>query len=415
MQLIRQLDHLLGKPACLGLSGLDRFARPLRTSPPGPPRKILFVKLIEMGSTVLAGPALREAERMVGADNVYMMVFASNRAIIDLLPQVSADNVIAVDDRDLPRFLVSFRRALARIRELDIDTAIDLEGLTRSSAIITRLTGAPRRVGFYNFRGEGPYRGRLFTHELQYSFQHHTAELFLALTRAAAERPTGEPLQKMPLPDEPLRPPRFEPTATQRASVLAMVRDGLGLSDHAPLPSPLVILNPNLADTLPLRTWPAARFTELGRRLLEEQPGLHILLTGNRHEIDATARLAATIGPPERVASVAGRTDLGELVTLYGLCDLLVSTDSGPCHFATMTDIHVVALFGPETAALYGPLGPRATSISARLACSPCLTVLNHRLSHCKRNRCMEAIAVDTVFEAAIAALGERAQRPDGA
>jgi len=40
--------------------------------------------------------------------------------------------------------------------------------------------------------------------------------------------------------------------------------------------------------------------------------------------------------------SVAGKTTLGQLVVLYGFADLMVTNDSGPAHFATLTPMDVV-------------------------------------------------------------------------
>ena len=43
-----------------------------------------------------------------------------------------------------------------------------------------------------------------------------------------------------------------------------------------------------------------------------------------------------------------------ELLTLYTLADVLVTNDSGPAHFASLTPVHTVVLFGPETPLLFG-------------------------------------------------------------
>ena len=67
--------------------------------------------------------------------------------------------------------------ALKRIRELQIDAAIDLEFFSRSSAALTYLSGAGSRVGFHTFFGEGPYRGDLMTHRLALQSLHpHQSE-----------------------------------------------------------------------------------------------------------------------------------------------------------------------------------------------------------------------------------------------
>jgi ADP-heptose:LPS heptosyltransferase len=111
----------------------------------------------------------------------------------------------------------------------------------------------------------------------------------------------------------------------------------------------------------------------------------------------------------ERVVCLAGKTTLRELLVLYGLADVLVTNDSGPGHFASMTDIQSIVLFGPETPALFGPIGGRGKTLYANLACSPCVNVFNHRFSPCRNNRCMQAISVDEVFHAVQACLSCRA------
>lgn len=391
-KLIRRLDRLVGTPVCAALSAIERVRPPRPES--GPPRKVLYVKLIEMGSTVLACPAFAEGADLVGDENIYLLVFARNRAIVDVLPYFDPDHVIAIDDTSMVRFAASLARALARIRHEGIDAAVDLEGLPRASAIITYLTGARARAGHFNFASEGPYRGRLFTHEVGYTFQHHTSEVFVSLVRALRRSPRDEPLLKERIDPASLRYPRFEPGDADRRHVDGLLRDA-GVPDGARL----VLLNPNLRDLLPLRTWPRSHYLDLGRRLLDHHDDVAVIVTGNPSEAGASRRLAEDIGP--RAHSLAGRTDMRQLLTLYDRAALLVSSDSGPIHFASLTDVPTVALFGPESPNLYSPPGRRAVALTADLACSPCLSVLNHRHSVCRDNRCMRAITVDQVIESA--------------
>ena len=88
---------------------------------------------------------------------------------------------------------------------------------------------------------------------------------------------------------------------------------------------------------------------------------------------------------------------------------MLVTNDSGAGHFASLTPVHAVVMFGPETPRLFGPLAnsgaPSATVIWKELACSPCVSVFNHRLSPCRNNVCMQSISVDEVFDAVRAAV----------
>jgi lipopolysaccharide heptosyltransferase II len=387
---IARADRWLAKPLCAVLSGFDRLRRLGQRRAPHQPRRIVFVKLIEMGSTVLACPAFAEAEKLVGRDNLFILVFAPNRAILDVLPYFRPENVIAVEERNLAVFAVSLLRALLRLWREGVDTAIDMEGLTSASAVVTYLTGARRRVGFYNFTSQGPYRGRLFTRELNYGFQHHVSKQFLALVHSAATEGDDAPLLKEHIPDERTELPRFVPTESESAAVAALA----GSSD-----GPLVILNPNCSDLLPLRRWATNRFVELGRRLLDEQPDARIVVTGAPNEREEADAVAQRIDP-ERARSLAGRTTLRQLLVLYDMADVLVSNDSGPVHFAALTEIPVVALYGPETPQLYGPLSARAKALSAGLMCSPCVNILNHRMSPCRDNQCMQQLSVDRVLSA---------------
>jgi len=76
----------------------------------------------------------------------------------------------------------------------------------------------------------------------------------------------------------------------------------------------------------------------------------------------------------------------------------MVTNDSGPGHFSSVTALHTVVLFGPETPALYGSLG-KSIPITANLACSPCVSAANHRKTPCQDNVCMKSISVTEVIK----------------
>ena len=130
------------------------------------PTKILFVKFAEQGSTVLAYHAICRAVEMVGRENIYFLVFQENRFILDVMNLIPKENVVTVSHKNILDAGLHALRALKRIRQLEIDAAIDLEFFSRSSAALTFLSGAKSRVGFHTFFGEGPYRGDLMTHRL---------------------------------------------------------------------------------------------------------------------------------------------------------------------------------------------------------------------------------------------------------
>ena len=167
----------------------------------------------------------------------------------------------------------------------------------------------------------------------------------------------------------------------------------------------IIILNANASDIVPLRKWPMDRFVELGRKLLENS-SITIILTGSPEEKDVCEDLALQISPA-RTVNFAGKTSFKELITLYSISDLLITNDSGPVHFASTTEIPILALFGPETPKIFGPMSPNAKVISLELACSPCVSVFNQKKSSCDDNQCMKRISVQMVVKEAQIILGK--------
>jgi ADP-heptose:LPS heptosyltransferase len=171
----------------------------------------------------------------------------------------------------------------------------------------------------------------------------------------------------------------------------------------------VILLNPNASDLLPLRKWPTERYVDLARRLLERFPEVCVVMTGAPDEADAIQKIALEVGS-QRCISLAGKTTLPQLLVLYTLSELLITNDSGPAHFASMTPITVITLFGPETPFLFRALTPRAIPIWMQIPCSPCVNAYNNRQSPCRNNICMKTITVDHVLEIAIKAYLERQQ-----
>ncbi|MGH7982962.1 MAG: glycosyltransferase family 9 protein [Candidatus Udaeobacter sp.] len=330
---------------------------------------------------------------MVGRENVYFVVFEGNRFIIDAMEIVPEGNVITIATRSLFGLALSALRAVHRVRKIRIDAIVDMEFLTRFSAMLAFTTGAKTRVGFHTFFGDGPYRGDLMTHRLLYNPHLHTSEMFEAMVEALTCDPAVLPtFDFKPSSNQPV--PKFRPSLSEVGEINALLqRENPRIGS-----APLILLNPNASDLLPLRRWPTLRYVELARRLLERYPELFIGFTGSPAEAAPNNRLADEVGS-SRVISLAGKTTLRQVLVLYTRGAILVTNDSGPAHFASMTPIRVVALFGPETPALFAARSPNAAALWAGIACSPCVSAYNNRQSVCRNNRCMQAITVDDVFE----------------
>src|SRR5262249_47374309 len=130
----------------------------VRRRPPRPIRRILFVELSEMGSTILADPAMRKARAMTGAEN-YFVIFAQNADSLAITGTIARRNVFTIRTASLWQLAVDTLALLAWTRRNAIDTVIDLELFSRFTGLLTGFSGADRRVGFYRYNNEGLYRG----------------------------------------------------------------------------------------------------------------------------------------------------------------------------------------------------------------------------------------------------------------
>ena len=394
-----KIDYWLGRPLCAALSLLRATVWRDR-APCGAPKKVLFIKLEEQGALVLAADAFRRAAALVGEENVYCCLFEKNRPILDLLGIVRPENVLTIDTRSPVAALQGAWGVIRAARRLGIDAIIDMEGFARMSAAFAFLCGGTRRVGVHRFTGEAPYRGDLMTHRVAYSPYVHAANHFSALVEALTLDPAAAPMPKALPPEVPWEAPRFAPDEALLARVRTKIPPGSG---------PLLIFTPNSSDVLRLRKWAMTNYLGIGRLLIAQIPGCRIVFTGLESERAACTEAAMALGLPG-TANLAGQLTLAELCALFVLGDVLVTNDSGPGHFAAMTPIHQVVLFGPETPRLYGPLGSRTRVLYKPTACSPCLTAFNHRVSACQDNVCIQMISVDEVLAEILACLRERGQ-----
>ena len=396
---MRKIDATLGPLLCAALTLRRRLIdlfMPRRYGALTGVKRMLFVKPAEMGSTILMYPMLLRARELWPDCEFHFLVFAENTAAVHMLGLVSEENIHTIRISDLATFVKDALKVLFKLHWMDFDVALDLEFFSRASAILTELAGARATCGFNRYTMEGMYKGSFFSHPVQYNCHIHTAQTFLSMVEALT-MPAGQiPLVKAPVkPLQELELARLQCSSDEKAQVRRLISNECAVANEQ---SRLVIINANSSDLVPLRRWPLDNFIELGRRLLQIDNTI-IVLTGVAGERVESEHVQASLNS-ERVANLVGRTSLRQLLVLYSLCDLMITNDSGPSHFASLTDLPVITLFGPETPALYGALGKNKRAITAGLTCSPCVSSYNHRATACNENVCMRNITVEQVFAA---------------
>jgi heptosyltransferase-2 len=150
--------------------------------------------------------------------------------------------------------------------------------------------------------------------------------------------------------------------------------------------------------------WPSAYFADLACRLAEERGSGVLVLCGPKES--AIARDIATRARHPNVHALSDltapivpdgpRLSLGLTKACVRRADLLVTTDSGPRHFAAAFDRPVVTLFGPTHIEWTETYHPRAVHLQKRVECGPCqlrVCPLDHR--------CMLRLTPEEVYSAA--------------
>jgi ADP-heptose:LPS heptosyltransferase len=373
-----------------------RPRRPARARP----ERLLVILLSEMGCLVLARPMLERLKARYPAASLNVMLFARNREALSLLRIVPEENIVALDDRSLGRFATSTWRALRALRRLRPDVAIDCELFARASSILSYLSGAAIRVGFHPHRQEGLYRGSFINRPVMYNPYHHISKQYLVLASAIDSRTI--PLAKdADTSGAFLVPPFvFDPGELERVAA-ALHEDFPALRDMR-----LVLVYPG-GGLMPIRAWPLEHYRELCEALLDDGYAIGVIgLPGDRPVVeDLTAELASP-----HCVNLAGYTrTVRHLLALFHRAALLVTNDGGPAHFAALSPVPTIVLFGPETPLLYGTHAPQAHFFYRALPCSPCLSAYNHRNSPCDGdNQCLKQISAKDVLAKARELLGAR-------
>jgi ADP-heptose:LPS heptosyltransferase len=399
---MRAIDKWAGIPLTFILTQMLRIRRTILPREKRSLRRILFIELSEMGSTILVDPALQKAGKELSAE-LFFLIFHKNKGSLELTKTIPATNVCTLREHNIILLCIDTIKFCLWVRRNKIDTVVDLELFSRFTALLTGVSGACRRVGFYSFHNEGLYRGELLTHRVAYNPHIHIAKNFIAMINALLAGHEEVPYSKQRIDDSELVLPQYRCSHEDIAKMHGRI------SEHAKIFKEkkyhLVLINPNASELLPQRRWMAERYEELIKKILNRRSDVLVLITGAPSEQKESDDMCGRIEDP-RCVNFAGALKLSELPVLYSTAALMVTNDSGPGHFSSITPLPTFVLFGPETPSLYGSLG-NSTPLFAGLACSPCVSAANHRKTPCTDNKCLQAITVDQVFTALLPVLDE--------
>ena len=344
--------------------------------------RYLIVKPSSLGDILHAMPAVSALSKVQPGAEVDWVVKPAFAELPAYLPCVR--RVIPFQDRRVRHplhFLPALLQLRAELRRDSYDAVIDLQGLMRS-ALIGRLTGCALRAGPAIPR-ERPATG-FYTRLLKGREQpRHAVEVNNAMMADFLGRDDL---------DFSLNLPVNERNAARARETVAEAFGGI-------MPVRFAVVAPGARWAT--KKWPADFFAAVIASLAKLDPGLSFLLAGTNDEAaDAEAILAKAQGLP--VASVCGRTGVGELMETIRLSSLMICNDSGPMHIAAALGVPVAAVFGPTDPALTGPYCEKKCVFVPEIACIRCF------LRYCKDSRCHDSIDPEAVAGASFNLLSKR-------
>jgi heptosyltransferase-2 len=274
-----------------------------------------------------------------------------------------------------------------KLRRRDIDVAVLFPNTLRS-ALTARLGGCERIVGYARY-GRSPLLTDPLEPRRTLDGRLEVSPIVDAYNRLATHIGCPEPGHDLEL---------FTTPADEEAASRVWE---LGRFNDYP---EVVCLNPGAAFGAS-KHWPSDYFAALARDLVARRGCGVLVLCGPAEKVAAAA--IATLAASPAVFSLGDLSDRGGPPLSLGLtkacvrrADLLVTTDSGPRHFAHAFDRPVVTLFGPTHVGWTETWHPRAIHLQKQVECGPCqkrVCPLDHR--------CMKLLVPKEALEAAEALL----------
>lgn len=365
-------------------------------------KKILVINLTRMGDILQSAPllhTLRQADKDVHIS--YLAVTGYSEICrfippIDHLIPFDFNSSVAVSKeavRFLPRRLREIRSFIESLRRENFDEVINLSH-SKISALFCHLIGVPQTSGL-TLDAEGfrqirhPWARYFFTANLNRHYNRFNLvdiHKGLALQRSESPETEHEQFNPFSVHDFNLQIP---PKVRQKARKLLEGWPGsktklkIGLQPGA---------------SLACKRWPASSFVRLGQ-MLQENLDAGILIFGSKTEMELASEVCEPLG--ENTINLAGKTSIGELGSLLGELDLLITNDTGTQHVAAAVGTPVLSLcFGSALSHETGPYGRDHVVVESSLSCYPCSFHVE-----CSRYRCQEVVTPQLIFSVAEAML----------
>ena len=330
-------------------------------------KNILIIKMSSLGDVLHTLPFAGALRKRYPKAKISWLVhpqfagFVPDPPVIDEVLYFDKAKFKKMSLGDKVKYFLEMRRLL---HSKHFDLVIDMQGLFKS-AVMAAISGCNNRIGYWEMREGSCLVSKGIKGEHAYD---HVIERYLDVARYLGAQVDEV---EFPMPD-----------LTKEGKVIE------GKLQEQDVQGDYVVFVPGARWVT--KEWPVEHYAALAKKIAAD--GKFIVLAGGPDDAAKGAKIKELSGT-EKVVDLTGKTSLRELAALIKGCQVYISADTGPLHFAAALKKPLVAMYGPTKADRTGPYGSDKASVLLTPAkCAGCLK------KNCSDWHCMHDITPEMVY-----------------
>jgi len=367
--ILRFFDRYLGIPLLIFFSMFKRRKRlPIQNI-----QKIMVLKFAAIGDSLLLIPMLRLLRSSFPKSEITFVCTHINKSVIDKVPYIDKNICL-----NLYSFIVnpmSFVKTIFDLRKIKYDVIIDAEQWSRFSSLIIALIRNDWSIGY---KIKQQYKHYIYDSVVMHQRDEHEIMSFLNLLIPLGVTYSEKDYRLeyfLSADNIEFAEKYFKENELEGKYVFSM-HPGCGSNGEA-------------------REWSEENYISLGKKLIEYNKDVKIILTGSEIEYAKCKRIEDGIG--KNVLNTAGKNKLDDVIALIKHTRFLICGNTGMLHFATGVGVKTFGLHGPTNPVKWRAYSDKAVLIQSDIYCSPCL-YLGHDYG-CNKPVCMDRILVGDVYK----------------
>ena len=327
-------------------------------------KRILVVNVNWLGDVVFSTPALRALREANPKAHIACLVISRCEQVLGNNPRIN--EIIVYDEYGKHHSILAKIKFIRYLRKKKFDEVYVLHPSLRR-AMIGFLAGIPSRTG-YNTKN----RSFLLTRSIPAPDKlMHKIDYFLNILKSCGIKAEDRNCEF------------FVSDADIQDAQQILKENGIGVKEK------YVVINPG--GNWMMKRWSTENFARLCDMLIEKNK-IKVVITGAKKDRHLAAEIESMMKTKPII--ITGMTSLHQLAAIMKSAGCVVSADSGPMHISVAVGANTVAIFGPTSSDLTGPVGAgKKVILQKDVGCEiPCY------VSGCNDNRCMHQITPDEVY-----------------